>query len=155
PAEGVGAREVEVTRPRAALLRIGKVVHRINRLAVRRRRRSMRRLRGSGTSGTLQVAGRLVPCLAQTVVDAERLEVSREIAESTFCDELGGWTMEQHSSRREQPAVHHRADVVMGESEALADLVEDPVSHQLLESLRGLLSIQTGRRAKELEIALA
>jgi len=96
-----------------------------------------------------------VPALGLTVVQAERELVRLDVGRVHALDRLRHAPVEQLAPRLEEAAGDRLPDAIVGEVEALAHAVQDPVAHQLFQARGGGRLVETRRPVEETELELA
>ena len=91
------------------------------------------------------MTGRELPHLGVPIMKPESQGVGAEVSRVESRDGLGHPSVDQLPPRRENPAVRDLADPIMSEIEPLAPPLQDPATHQLLDSDRGLLLLEPSR----------
>lgn len=85
-------------------------------------------------------------------MQAQRQQVGLELRAVEILDRVGDATVEELTTRKEEGPVRDVADAVVREVEVLADAVEDPPAHELLDSPRGVAFVETAGTMQQREL---
>ena len=145
--EGVGQIEPQLGGLLARLTALGKVSQSGQRLLVAGDRVPLGVAQRGQDSRLGEIDDGLGPGFALPVVGAQGKRVGLERPGVKGFERLRHPAVEQRAARGDELTVHHLADAVVGEFEALAAAVQDPMAHQLLDAFRDLGLAEIGSPA--------
>ena len=150
--EGVGQIEPQLGGLLARLTALGEMSQSSQRLLVAGDRVPLGVAQRGQDSRLGEIDDGLGPGFALPVVGAQGKRMGLERPGVEGFERLRHPAVEKRAARGDELTVHHLADAVVRELEALAAAVQDPMAHQLLDAFRDLGLAEIGRPLQQGEV---